>query len=144
VPLLNFTTKVPVSRTLDEVQRLLVRAGARSVSTAYSGDGNVEGLAFQVETAYGPRWFSLPINVEPVLAVLVRQRVENRFRTPEQAERVAWRILKDWVEAQLAIIETGMVTLDQVMLPYMHGDESGRTVYEVYLDGQRALPAGGS
>src|SRR5438552_18436509 len=35
-----------------------------------------------------------------------------------QAVRVEWRIVKDWVEAQLALIETRMVTAQQVFLPY--------------------------
>ena len=64
-----------------------------------------------------------------------------RYSTPEHAERVAWRIVKDWLEAQLAIIRTEMVTLDQVMLPYMVGDE-GHTVYELYRDRQLALGTG--
>ncbi|WP_189339127.1 hypothetical protein [Williamsia muralis] len=37
-----------------------------------------------------------------------------KYQTPEHALRVAWRITKDWVEAQLAIIETQMVTPAQV------------------------------
>lgn len=36
-----------------------------------------------------------------------------------QAVRTAWRIVKDWVEAQMALVETQMVTTGQVFLPYM-------------------------
>ena len=32
---------------------------------------------------------------------------------------ITWRILKDWVEAQMALLETGMVTMDESFLPYM-------------------------
>ncbi len=53
---------------------------------------------------------------------------------------MAWRILKHWAKAQLAIIRTDIVTLDQVMLPYMRGDD-GRTVYDLYRDQQLALPS---
>ena len=70
-----------------------------------------------------------------------RQKIEAKLKTLEQAQRVAWRIVKDWLEAQLAIIETEMVTLDQVMLPYMQGD-NGQTVYELYRDQQLALGTG--
>lgn len=48
------------------------------------------------------------------------------------------RIAKDWLEAQLAILATEMVTFDQVMLPYMRALD-GRTMWELYLDEQ--LPA---
>jgi hypothetical protein len=142
MPLLNYTTAVPVARTIGQVQALLVEAGARSIQTDYDGVGTPVGLAFMVETMNGPRGFKLPVQSFRVQQVLKRDRkVQPRYQTPEHAERVAWRIVKDWLEAQLAIIQTEMVTLDQVMLPYMTGDD-GRTVYELYVDRQLALPAG--
>lgn len=141
MPLLNYTTTVPVVRTIGQIQGLLVEAGARSILTNYDDVGRPTGVAFAVETLHGLRTFTLPVNAVRVEAVLKREKVERRFATPEHAERVAWRIVKDWLEAQLAIIRTEMVTLDQVMLPYMHGGD-GRTVYELYRDQQLALPAG--
>jgi hypothetical protein len=139
VPLLNFTTTVPVSRTIGVVQGLLVEAGARSIMTNYDDVGSPIGIHFAVETGLGIRTFSLPVNAERVQAVLKRQKVQPRYSTPEHAERVAWRIIKDWLEAQLAIIRTEMVTLDEVMLPYMRAE--GTTVYELYRNQQLALPA---
>lgn len=35
MPLLNYTTKVPVQRTIGQVQGLLVEAGARPIVAAY-------------------------------------------------------------------------------------------------------------
>lgn len=141
MPLLNYTTSVPVSRTIGQVQALLVEAGARSISTNYDEVGTPTGVAFSIQTAFGVRSFMLPVTAGRVEAVLVREKVEPRYRKPEHAERVAWRIVKDWLEAQLAIIRTEMVTLDQVMLPYM-SDDSGRTIYELYRDQQLALMPG--
>lgn len=140
MPLLNYTTTVPVARTIGAVQALLVEAGARAIQTEYDDVGRPTSIAFAIETAYGKRYFQLPVSAERVEAVLGRDRIEGRYKTPEHAERVAWRIVKDWLEAQLAIIRTEMVTLDQVMLPYMRSD-NGLTVYEVYRDQQLALPA---
>ena len=140
MPLLNYTTSVPVTRTIGHIQATLVQAGARQISTEYNDVGTPVGMNFTVLTAFGPRHFTLPVNADAVYAVLQQQKVERRYQTPEHSERVAWRILKDWTEAQLAIIQTNMVTLDQVMLPYMIGD-NGQTVYELYRDQQLALPA---
>lgn len=53
------------------------------------------------------------------------------WSTPEQAARVAWRIAKDWLEAQAALIDAEMALLDEVMLPYMLGDR-GQTVYDIF------------
>lgn len=141
MPLLNYTTTVAASKTVGQVQELLVKAGATSIHTEYV-EGRAAALSFVVETEYGIRGFTLPIDVDAVTKVLRNdRRVTPKYRTPEQAERVAWRILKDWVEAQLAIIETRMVSLDQVMLPYMQ-DASGKTVFDLYRTRQLALEAG--
>lgn len=142
MPILNYTTEVPIARTIGQVQGLLVEAGARSIVVEYDGEGEVSGVAFAVDGPFGRQAYTLPVHAERVLKVLEKDRVPPRYRTPQHAARVAWRILKDWVEAQLALLSTEMVTLDQVMLPYMHIDIEGRTVYELYLDRQLALPSG--
>ncbi len=141
MPLLNYTTTVPVNRTIGHIQGLLVEAGARQIMTEYDNVGRPTGIAFAVETIHGVRTFVLPVMASRVEAVLKRDKVKPSFATPEHAERVAWRIVKDWLEAQLAIIRTEMVTLDQIMLPYMRGD-TGQTMYELYVNQQLALPAG--
>ncbi len=73
--------------------------------------------------------FRLPTDWRAVQRRLQTQRVEPRYRTQEHALRVAWRITKDWVEAQLAIIESQMVTTAQVFLPYAV-TLNGQTLYE--------------
>jgi hypothetical protein len=141
MPLLNYTTTVPVSRTVAEVHQILVNAGARQIMSEYGDDGCPVGIAFAADTAMGMRSFVVPVNSDAVLTVLKRDRsVPASKKVPAHAERVAWRIVKDWLEAQLAIIRTEMVTLDQVMLPYMRGD-NGRTIFELYREQQLALPA---
>ena len=140
-PLLNYTTKINANKTVGEMQTMLAKAGASSVQAVYD-EGRPSGLGFTIPTTHGIRSFLLPANVGAVFAVLQKDiKVPMGLKMPEHAERVAWRILKDWLEAQLAIIESQMVTLDQVMLPYMT-DESGRTVYDLYASRQLALGAG--
>lgn len=143
MPLLNYTTKVPTARTIGHVQALLVEAGARSIMIDYNEVGTPTGVAFIIETMHGPRTYKLPVYAEPVHRLLKDEpQLRPPQRTPEHAERVAWRILKDWLEAQLAIIQAEQVTLDQVMLPYMQAEVGGRTVYELYRDSQLALTEG--
>jgi hypothetical protein len=98
------------------------------------------GVTFEVATKFGLRAFRLPANIAGVEAVLREQRgVPRRLATREQAARVAWRILLDWIEAQLAIVEAGMATVDEVMLPYM-ADGQGGTLYQFMVARQLALP----
>lgn len=60
----------------------------------------------------------------------------------EQAERTAWRTVKDWLEAQMALMKTRQVAFEQVFLPYAIVD-GDRTMFEVYRDRQLSLPGGG-
>ena len=62
--------------------------------------------------------------------ILISQRKEGwkKVYTP-QAKRIAWRQILRWVEAQLALVETGMVKIQEVFIPYMLMDK-GKTLYE--------------
>lgn len=141
--LLNYTTQIDVHKTLGEIQGMLARSKARSITIEYDA-GEPSAVAFAAETPLGLLPFRLPMNRDAILKVLSQQRDTGRIRaarfvTKEQAARVGWRIVKDWLAAQLALIETRMVTLDQVMLPYVV-HESGVTVYEAFRDHRLALP----
>lgn len=140
MPLLNYTTTMTVERTVAKIQTQLVRAGARGVASAYDDEGHLIGMSFVVRTPYGEQAYSLPANIERVRAVLLRQKVQPRYSTVEHAARVAWKILHDWMSAQLALIQTETAGLDQVMLPYAHTDAQGTTVYDQFVE-QRATAA---
>lgn len=135
MPLLNYTTKVDVYTTLGEIQRQLVNHGAKKIVQDYDDAGRIVALLFLIDTPFGPRGIRLPANVDSVFAVLQRQKVKC---DRAQAERVAWRIVKDWVEAQLAILESEMVHMDEIFLPYMVNN-SGQTVFEIYRNNQLML-----
>ena len=135
MPLLNYTTKVNVYTTLGEIQGQLVAHGAKKIVQDYDEDGHIAALSFLIDTPAGPRGIRLPANVDAVHAVLTRQKVKC---DRDQAERVAWRIVKDWVEAQMAILESEMVHMDEIFLPYMVND-SGKTLFQVYRNNQLML-----
>ena len=57
----------------------------------------------------------------------------------EQANRTAWRIIKEWIPAQMALIETEMVTVEEVFLPYMLTGK--QTLYQALSNGDlKMLP----
>ena len=56
-----------------------------------------------------------------------------RYANHQQAVRIAWRIVKDWVRAQMAILETEMVKMEQIFLPYMITNNN-QTLYESMVD----------
>lgn len=140
--LLNYSTTVPASRTASQIMEILAKHGASQILIDYAESGvAVSGLAFAINTEHGLMRYRLPVDASAVEKVLRADRgMAPRFKNTEQAERIAWRILKDWIEAQLALIATRMVTLDQVMLPYMLMGEG--TVYDLYRTQQLAIGSG--
>ena len=139
----NYTTDVPVNKTVSEIHLLLADHGAKRILFDYGADSKVEAISFTIDTPSGEQAVRLPANTDRVREVLRRQKRNPRNRvqiddSQEQAERVAWRIVKDWLAAQLAILETEMVTVQQVFLPYFL-DRQGRTLYEAYSAGALML-----
>jgi hypothetical protein len=98
MPLLNYTTSVHVQKTVGEIIAILTTHGARAILQEYDDQGTITGLSFKVRIGEQELAFRLPAHWPAVLRVMERDaRVPRRFRTPEQARRVAWRILKDWI-----------------------------------------------
>jgi hypothetical protein len=133
MPLANYTTSVEAIKTVGEIQGILVGHGAREILMNYDEHGIIESLSFIIKTPYGNMPIKLPIDAKAVLKVLEREGAPPRFCNHAQAVRIAWRILKDWVRAQMAILETEMVRMEQIFLPYMVSSD-GRTLYEAMID----------
>lgn len=128
--ILNYTTSIAAEKTAAEIQKKLSIAGAQAILSEYNDDGVMCSMSFRINNIF----FKLPINIEGVYAAMSNDRnVPNRLKTYEQASRVAWRIVKDWIEAQVAIIQAGQAELVQVFLPYAQNQE-GKTVYEAIKD----------
>lgn len=132
MPILNYTTQIAATKTVAEIQVILAKAGAEQVIIRYGKDAQPTAIVFELQG----EMYMLPCRAEAVHKSLNRKGIEARYRTPEQALRVAWRIIKDWVEAQSAIIATGMVDAQEVMLPYMILRDD-QTVYDNFRE-QRA------
>lgn len=131
----NYTTTVDVYKSLGEIQGALASHGARKIMVDYDEKGGPIGVTFGIETPVGARAFCLPANVEGVKAVFAQQKVKAQAG---QAERTAWRNIRDWIMAQMAIIEAGQVQMDEVFLPYLT-DGKGQTLYQLYQRGYLAL-----
>lgn len=146
MPLLNYTTQIDVERTIGEIQNMLGRAGAIKVMTDYEG-GIVSAVSFALNVNGQTIGFRLPCDWRPVQKLLEQQKARasgrrDKIKTDQvQSVRVAWRIVKDWIEAQLALVETSMVTTEQVFLPYMVV-KGGKTLYEGMVDSQFRLGDG--
>lgn len=130
MPLLNYTTTISVEKTAAQIVAILAGHGATNVMMTYD-NGQVVGIAWRIDRQPNPMSFQLPVNITAVYGVLTKQRIlmSDADKRCKQAARTGWRILKDWVEAQMALLETEMVQFEEIFLPYMlSGDQ---TLYQV-------------
>lgn len=131
-PLLNYSTEVGAARTVAEIEKILSQHGATSIFKQYDKEGMIKALAFTIDTPLGQSSVRLPVDPEATLRVMCKSGsgVPPRYQNQPQAVRVAWRQIKDWVEAQMALLETEMVKFDQIFLPYIETPKG--TVYELF------------
>ncbi|MEA4965399.1 MAG: hypothetical protein VB055_06220 [Oscillospiraceae bacterium] len=133
----NYTTKVDVYTSIGEIQGALARHGATKIMIDYEA-GEPVVLAFALPGQNGLRGFRLPAAVDGTLRVFARQKIKA---DRAQAAMTSWRNVRDWVMAQMAMVESCDVQIDQVFLPYL-ADGQGRTLYQIYQTGQLALREG--
>lgn len=143
MPILNYTTQIQAGKSAAEVQNILAKGGAKSVSIDYNDNGEPDALQFAIIYLESPVYFRLPCNVEGVYTALRGAKgVPYSKQNKEQARRVAWRIIKDWVEAQLAIVQSRQAQLAEVFLPYVVA-ENGQTMFQAFTESkQKQLTAG--
>ena len=120
--LLNYTTTVEAYKTVSEIEQMLVKHGAKSIMKQFD-DGMITSLSFLINTGVNDIPIKLPIRVDDVLQVLIEQKKMHPKAgikaTKDQANRVAWRILKDWIEVQMALLDIGMVQFEEIFLSYI-------------------------
>ena len=130
--ILNYTTTVDSFKTVSEIEYILMKHKAKSIMKNYEGE-SITGRSFLIDTGIQQIPVRLPVKVDECLKVLKKEKKENPRKqikdTRDQAERVAWRILKDWVEAQMALLDIEMVRFEEIFLPYIETG-NGQTVYE--------------
>lgn len=133
--ILNYTTSIDAWKTVNEVQQILSKHKVSHFSIKNEGSFPT-ALAFTIDYKGQPMNFLLPCNHEGVLACLKKDRkVPNKFCNSDQALRVSWRIVKDWVEAQLAIVEAQLAPIQEVFMPYLIVNGSGETLAKKMLEG---------
>lgn len=133
MPIKNYTTEIPPRKTASEVAQMLHDFGAtmvglvghRQCPTAIKFELDYDGLQYLYE---------IPVNAEGVLECLKKDDVPRRFRSTEQAERVAWRLIKDYIATLLAFLESSGDDARQVFLGYMIARDDGTTAYQQLVE----------
>lgn len=134
----NFSTTIAVEKTVMEIEKMLAKFGAKKILKEYDHNGEVSGLAFSVDTPNGEMPIKLPAKIDKIEQVfkvqvskkLLPQRYWGGDWAKDQAARTAWRTIKDWIDAQFALISIEMVKVEEIFLPYTYSAKLGRTLFE--------------
>jgi len=133
--------------TFEKIQKVLASHGANRIMYDYGPDGQLTAITFGLDINGQPMGFRLPAMTDNVYQLMYggmskyhngRDISAKRY---EQAYKTAWANIRDWIDAQMALIDTRQVKLEQVFLPYLivKGNE---TLFEQLERKQFALPSG--
>lgn len=145
----NYTSNVPVTQTIYRIEQVLIRCGVNGIAKEYGPNGEVTAIMFTVDVgAPAPvMTVRLPANREKAQDALWRdyagadiskdgktcwncRKKLKREDFRDQADRTAWKIVRDWVEVQMSMIQMQQATFDQVFLPYVWDNRRKVTFYD--------------
>jgi len=146
----NYTSEVPVSQTIYRIEQVLIKCGVSGIMKEYVGtDGEIAAITFQIEAPLGKITIRLPADKSKALDALwldyvdgdkltakgdaiepcYSKKKKRRVDFAEQAARTAWKIVQDWIEVQMSMIQMKQADTLQVFLPYVF--DGKRTYYEL-------------
>jgi hypothetical protein len=131
----NYTSSVPVERTISSIESVLAAIGANKILKTYEG-GIPTGISFEVyggASDAGYLTIKIPIKIDMVEHQL--KEIPQYKRKPKpwlfaQAQRTGWRIMLDWLLVQCAMIQLKQAEALEVFLPYVYSEKTGNTFYK--------------
>lgn len=150
----NYTSSVPVHVTVNRIEQILIRCGVQGIAKEYApppaAPGTITAIIFKIEVPDFPTVnVRLPVDESKALDALWMDYVGTDKLSPdgsriqwnsykkkcrkdfvEQAQRTAWKIVQDWVEVQMSMIQMKQADFMQVFLPYVW---NGKTTYYASL-----------
>jgi hypothetical protein len=142
---LNYTTIVAADKTAHECMVILGKYGAKRAGLAYGKDRIPMGITFVLGTRWGERGYEIALNFDGTRLALERaykaRKIERRYTEYAHAQKVAWRVLKMWLESNLAMIEAGLAEPEKALFPYMLLAPE-HTLFDEYDQQQPSITAG--
>lgn len=134
----NYTSSVPVERSIMMIEKLLMDAVALNISKSMNPETReVEGVIFLINVNQDPILFKLPSKVEQCYKIMMKEVSVRSAHKKEvitnkraQAQRTAWKLLFDWVSIQVSMIQIEQVELMEVFLPYAYDVRNDQTFFQ--------------
>jgi len=133
------TTGISVNKTIGEIQSELAQYGAKKIIIDYE-NGSPEGLIFSIDINNKETPFRLPCRWKAVYELLLSKIKRCRDKTDyqERAKKIAWRQIYRWIQSQLALINTEMVSIREIFLPFQLC-KNQNTIFENIISNQTKM-----
>ena len=155
------TTTVTVTKSQTDLIALLRRYGARDFGFDEDPNGKEASVRFRVTTGGRDLPVLMRVDIEAVYRALYPQKPKGHgsqvARTlaarQEQAQRTAWRLLIDWIDAACSTTAIGLQSVEEVFMAHIvvrdHNERPLRLIeafHQMQSSGALplALPSGGA
>lgn len=136
----NYTSDVPVSQTIARIETVLLRAGVSTIAKEYGPNQQTVAVTFSIAASADKPMLSvrMPADVAAAQNALWLDYVDGEKLSSdgnsvwynarkkktrkdflEQGERTAWKLVQDWIEVQISMIQLHQADVVQVFLPYI-------------------------
>lgn len=142
----NYRSRGELPTIFETIRRSLATHGAKRVVFEHDEEGQANAISFTMNVQGHRFTYHMPNYLEGVTE-LVEQAYREMGR-PIAGERLAeqsyitsWANLRDWVLAQMALVDSSnrRVPVEQIFFPYLLDEESGKTAYDEFIE-RLALP----
>lgn len=137
----NYTSSVPVERSLMLIEKMLIDIGATNISKSINEQKEVDGIVFMITVNAKPTLFKLKARVDEVFKIMWKDvsprsafKKEVKDNKREQAKRTAWKLLFDRVAMDATDIQLGQMELLEVFLTRAYDMQRGQTFFERMKD----------
>lgn len=123
-------TAVPVSRSQDQIRKLLINFGVSGVQFSENFESGEINVRFAKMVAGNPRTVSVSMHIpepQPMRRRTTRGKSNSANDRREQMAKATYRALHDWLKAQFVAVEFGLLTFEDVFLSH----------FEWMIEGQR-------
>ena len=114
------STEVSVEKTVNEISEILSQASMVKYIQLEYDESSISGISFIVMAGKRKVPFRLFARTDQMLqAMKENQKTPQYLCYRDQAQRVEWRQLLRWVQAQMARVETGTADIKELFMPYL-------------------------
>jgi hypothetical protein len=137
----NYSTEIAVEKTIMEIEQILVKFGAKGIYKEYQGE-RISSIVFTLIKDGQKIPFKIPMSIEKTRPIIInavkegklpRRYLDEPLRT-DQGERVAWRIIKDWIDSQLSLLTMQFAEAVEILLPYAYNVVENKTMYQKFIE----------